>query len=79
MRTNTCAPHPKRANCLNQWWSLQTLEDNQRVEFDTMQGQKGPQAANVLLAKVGRRTYGARDWSQTAGASASGAIITPDG
>lgn len=25
----------------------QTLEENQRVEFDVQQGQKGPQAANV--------------------------------
>ena len=24
-----------------------SLEDNQRVEFETTQGQKGPQAANV--------------------------------
>lgn len=24
-----------------------TLEENQRVEFDVQQGQKGPQAANV--------------------------------
>ncbi len=24
-----------------------SLEENQRVEFDTTQGQKGPQAANV--------------------------------
>jgi cold shock protein len=26
-----------------------SLEDNQRVEFDTTQGQKGPQAENVRV------------------------------
>jgi CspA family cold shock protein len=26
---------------------FKSLEDNQRVEFDTTQGQKGPQAENV--------------------------------
>ena len=49
-----------------------TLEDNQRAEFDTMQGQKSPQAANVRQTKVRRRTHGPSDRSQTAGDSVSG-------
>jgi hypothetical protein len=68
---------PKRGCCSNTGGGYKTLEDNQRAEFDTMQGQKGPQAANVLPAKVRRRTHRPRDRSQTADAAVSGAIIPP--
>ena len=29
---------------------FRSLEENQRVEFDVTQGEKGPQAANIRLA-----------------------------